>query len=158
MPSCLYLTDPYTDSSKEVEIDLSSTLGQFKDVVAQHTGIAPQEQGKWCVTMENVLGNRKVLHHRSKVSHVLGWKMKKYQLWKVTNKNTGIACWFCRRSFLSKTIDGFYPVILWAIQIWHHLRRGVGDLWKCGNVLQLPDGGGIWGSVSTRLFQCHLPR
>lgn len=46
MPSCLYLTDPYTDSSKEVEIDLSSTLSQFKDVVAQHTGIVPQEQGK----------------------------------------------------------------------------------------------------------------
>lgn len=46
MPSCLYLTDPYTDSSKEVEIDLNSTLGQFKDVVAQHTGISPQEQGK----------------------------------------------------------------------------------------------------------------
>ena len=45
MPTCLYLTDPYTESRKEVEIDLNSTLEEFRETVSHHTGIQPQEQG-----------------------------------------------------------------------------------------------------------------
>ena len=162
MPSCLYLADPYTDSSKEVEIDLSSTLGQFKDVVAQHTGISPQEQGKWRVIMKNALESRykKVLQRYSVII--------KLQVWKVINKIIELTCWFCRKSrvralerlqltLLSELYLGpcktsmmelfiknsycFFPLTMWTFQKWPDVRRWVGGS-------QLPDG--------RRYFRKHM--